>query len=698
MMTRKGSLLIFIILFLGLSLITFRLSFLSSSNVSTKFRVDSITRPVVFVDFGHGNTYYNEMNGIITNLTAWGYDVIRGIEVFSEEVLSDVDIMMIAAPASENNNFTTTELAAIRAWFDSGDKSIWVAGDSDYFTSAPIKHANAILEAIDSTIYCESGAIESKTNTGAVYRVLAPDFNTSHPICQGVEHVGEIDGVLFHGPCPVIGFNGTDYVALEEEENIPDNVQIIVQCNGTNNASWYRRWSERLGYEVHQLGANASYVMMAIETNAGIAGTGTIIVSGEVIWSDYKIMFAPPPDYLENNGIHVDNYIIVKNTLHWLEPPPPGPGAVIKGEIPNEIFNFIAYGDTRGEDYGFGDAGELHQDIVNRYMLCTPELVLHTGDMVCQGGRYEEWEPFNQSIAPVWDAGIPFYGAIGNHEKYLDKGVFENYTRFFDYSAVIDTPGENERWYSLDYEGVHFISLNTEEYFASGEFICSTDQMDWLLFDLSTTQTEDIIVVMFHRPCYSVTLGSPYREAEAVTIQDAFHDLFIQYDVDVVFNGHNHYYYRTLRNSIYYVTTGGGGAPPAHIDTTCSTWQEGDVGYTEYHFCNVMINSTNIVVDVRTLNGSSLDFFTIDPLSSGTIITEETTTEVDTTEKITTDETTDGETSTTTQQDIETSTQETTKDQGEPPKITPGMTITTTILVMVLISSIITLKRKKKQF
>ncbi|MFW9903499.1 MAG: metallophosphoesterase [Candidatus Thorarchaeota archaeon] len=666
MKKRNGSSLAFIILFLVLSLIIFKLSFLPSSNVSTKFRVDNITRPVVLVDFGHVNTHQDEMNGIITNLNAWGYDVIKGIEVFSEEILRDVDILMIAAPANENSNFTPTELAAIRAWFNSGDKSIWVAGDSDYFTSAPIKHANAILETIDSAIYCESGAIESKTNAGAVYRVLAPEFNMSHPICQGVEHVGVTDEVLFHGPCPVIGFNGINYVALEEKENIPENVQIIVKCNGMNNGSWYRRWSDGLGYEVHQIGANASYVMMAIETNAGVAGTGTIIVSGEVIWSDYLGMFAPPPDYLENNGYHVDNYIIVKNTLHWLELPPPNPGSIIKGGIPNEIFNFIAYGDTRDVNYGFGDAREVHHNIVNRYMLCTPELVLHTGDMVCQGGRYEEWEPFNQSIAPVWDAGIPFYGAIGNHETYLDEGLFENYTRFFDYSAVINTPGENERWYSFDYEGVHFISLNTEEDIINGEFTCSTEQMDWLLYDLSTTKTEDIIVVIFHRPCYSV---NPGHETEAITIRDDFHDLFIQYDVDIVFNGHDHHYYRTLRNNIYYVTTGGGGAPLALFEDmeSSSTWQEGDVGYIEYHFCNVMINSTNIVVDVRALNGSSLDFFAINPLNSDIITTEET------------------------------STKETTEGSSEVPSLTPGMTITTAVLIMVLISSIIALKRKKNQ-
>ncbi|MHA2162519.1 MAG: metallophosphoesterase family protein [Candidatus Thorarchaeota archaeon] len=291
-------------------------------------------------------------------------------------------------------------------------------------------------------------------------------------------------------------------------------------------------------------------------------------------------------------------------------------------------FNFIAYGDTRGQAPDYVGISPIHEDIVNAYVEESPELILHTGDIVGSGGVYEQWTSFNDSMTAVWEGEIPFYGSAGNHEKYTDvwyqyDSDLSNYTTFFDYSSVVDEPGETELYFSFDYEGIHFIILNTEDYFddvefGSDVFNCSEEQMTWLLGDLAGTEPEDFIVVVFHRPPWSIREGRPDRWDQAETVRAEFHDIFVQNDVDIVFNGHDHYYYRTLRDDIYYVITGGGGAELYEPSTTAPIWQSGDVATSQYHYCNVVVNSTHVKIDVLTIDDTIIDSFTLSRLTETT--------------------------------------------------------------------------------
>lgn len=285
-----------------------------------------------------------------------------------------------------------------------------------------------------------------------------------------------------------------------------------------------------------------------------------------------------------------------------------------------EGFNFVAYGDTRS--HGLPAAvSPVHEGLVAMYLQENPEFVVHTGDMVLQGGVWDQWVGFNHSIQEVWAAEIPFYGVVGNHEKYTETWYvndedFSNYTTFFDFSSVVDTPGETELMYAFTYMGIHFIFLNTEDYFddtlgGTQQFNCSSEQMSWLTSYLTDIDPEEFVVITYHRTAWSIRSNRPDRWEEAQTIREDFHELFIQYDVDLVFMGHDHYYYRTLRDGIYYVTTGGGGAPLAGINVTAPIWQPADVAYSEYHYCNIDVNVTHVTVTAVNSDYSLLDSFTI---------------------------------------------------------------------------------------
>jgi N-acetylneuraminic acid mutarotase/predicted phosphodiesterase len=280
----------------------------------------------------------------------------------------------------------------------------------------------------------------------------------------------------------------------------------------------------------------------------------------------------------------------------------------------DEVFTFIAYGDTRSSDDTA--VSSLHRTIVSAYLQYDPELIIHTGDLVNHGGEAYQWPLFEASISAVRQADIPFYSVVGNHEWYTDVyGVndedYSTYLDYVDFSDVVDTPGETELYYSFDWQGIHFIVLNTVEEWDDDEYTCPTAQMDWLMDDLAGNY--ELIVVSFHNPMYSVRANRPDRWAQGESLRDTFHDIFIEYGVDIVFNGHDHQYYRTVRDDIYYVVTGGGGAPLYDIDTENTVWQTGDVGFSDYHFCVCSINNaTNeLEIEVVKLDETIADTFSL---------------------------------------------------------------------------------------
>ncbi|NHI88522.1 MAG: hypothetical protein EAX87_03305, partial [Candidatus Thorarchaeota archaeon] len=305
--------------------------------------------------------------------------------------------------------------------------------------------------------------------------------------------------------------------------------------------------------------------------------------------------------------------------------------ATLEGEMSNEVssslpfnpvddrvYTFIAYGDTRASSGG--GVSPLHDDLVSRYLqLSDPELILHTGDLLTQGGEDANWPGYEQSLSAVgeWDPNLKIYYAVGNHEQYTSGPPDDDWSTYLshvDFSDVVDeSAGETELYYSFDWRNIHFIFLNSIDGWVGENFTCPTAQWNWLLSDFENNNKEFIIVSM-HNPSYSVRADRPDRWAQAAAIRAEFHDLFVQSGVDIVFAGHDHQYYHTTRDDIDYVVTGGGGAPLYEIDTEAPDWITGDVGFSAYHYCVCSIaalNSTHktLSINVVMMDGTIADSF-----------------------------------------------------------------------------------------
>jgi len=201
---------------------------------------------------------------------------------------------------------------------------------------------------------------------------------------------------------------------------------------------------------------------------------------------------------------------------------------------------FIAYGDVRTNP-------KTHAAVTANFKRYSPNFILHTGDLVANGTRYELWgKEFFWPLANVLDE-VPILPSIGNHEADGDKYVF--YMRL---------PGK-ERYYSYDLGPVHVLALDfhydkeTDAQFAFAEKDLIASTAPWKL-------------VYLHYPVFNVG-GHATGWGHA-----SYLPLFHRAKVDLVVTGHSHIYERFLPMAgdtgsdtwpITHITTGGGGAPLA---------------------------------------------------------------------------------------------------------------------------------------
>jgi hypothetical protein len=276
----------------------------------------------------------------------------------------------------------------------------------------------------------------------------------------------------------------------------------------------------------------------------------------------------------------------------------------------NEGFSFCTVGDTRSASDKTADVSEWTK-IAEAAGKEDPLFTAFLGDFVFLG--YLEW------MWPAWfEAGRPllensvFMSCHGNHEEYA-MAYFERFS-FPD----------NERWYSFDVSGVHFVCLDTGlmDY---AEQPLLREQSPWLEKDLAEAAERgtDWIVVFFHRPPYSA--GEGYGDQPDIV--EEWVPIFDRYGVDLVLDSHEHFYQRSfpmkggqvVDDSLdYYENTGGtvyllqgaGGAPLTQPE------EAGWVASVAKEFSYTIITVSpgedlSIFVETKTIDGETLDTFTL---------------------------------------------------------------------------------------
>lgn len=205
-------------------------------------------------------------------------------------------------------------------------------------------------------------------------------------------------------------------------------------------------------------------------------------------------------------------------------------------------FSFLYFGDSQ-------NAVKSHfSRTIRQAALDLPDarLMVFAGDLVNlrEGSHDDEWGEWFE--AGGWLHGmIPSLPATGNHE-YVDdvNEAGEEWRSLSPHWPVQFTlppngpAGMEGTVYSVDYQGVRFIALNSVEAVYDGAPDQVEHQARWLE-GLLADNPNRWTVVTFHHPVFSVARG---RDNPA--LQDHWQPLFEQYGVDLVLQGHDHAYGR----------------------------------------------------------------------------------------------------------------------------------------------------------
>lgn len=163
------------------------------------------------------------------------------------------------------------------------------------------------------------------------------------------------------------------------------------------------------------------------------------------------------------------------------------------------------------------------------------DMVIMLGDNLYGQQQPDDFiKKFAKPYAPLLDAGVRFYAALGNHDRQENR-----------YYEPFDMGGQ--RYYTYARNNVRFFVLDSN--------YLDPPQLAWIGSALRSA-TEEWKICYFHHPLYSdgKTHGS------SVDLRVKLEPLFVKYGVNAVFSGHDHVYERlTPQKGIQYFVSGSAG-------------------------------------------------------------------------------------------------------------------------------------------
>jgi predicted MPP superfamily phosphohydrolase len=252
--------------------------------------------------------------------------------------------------------------------------------------------------------------------------------------------------------------------------------------------------------------------------------------------------------------------------------------------LPNrpDTVKFVAFGDMGTGDKAQYEIGALMNQARESFKY---DFVIMLGDNLYGSQKPEDFvTKFETPYKPLLDAGVKFYAALGNHDQQTN--------RFYKPWNM-----NGERFYTYTKKDVRFFVLDSD--------YLDRKQLDWLENELKTT-TDDWKIAYFHHPLYS----SGGRHGSETDLRVILEPLFMKYQVNAVFSGHDHIYERVKpQHDIYYFVAGSGGQlRPGDLKKTDLT----AVGYDqEQSFMLVEIDKDAMSVQAISRSGKTVDSATL---------------------------------------------------------------------------------------
>jgi predicted phosphodiesterase len=264
-----------------------------------------------------------------------------------------------------------------------------------------------------------------------------------------------------------------------------------------------------------------------------------------------------------------------------------GPG--IRGDVhefrtvpaESDRVRFAVYGDSRSRP-------KSHRRLIELMIEKDVDFVVHTGDLVSSGSKYEQWGPqFFEPIKGLAESA-PFYIAKGNHE-----GSSGNYEKLL-------VPKGEEKGFSFDYGPVHHCGIDN-----SSRRSNVAGKLKAIVDDAKASKAEWKFV-SYHVP--SLNFGGHWS---AWGYPDAL-PAFSKAGIDFVTTGHSHQYERFKPVApvaagdggyVTYMTCGGGGAPLYSVKPTVHHAHAA----ATHHFCLFEVKGEKLTMETIDIEGKVVD-------------------------------------------------------------------------------------------
>jgi len=198
--------------------------------------------------------------------------------------------------------------------------------------------------------------------------------------------------------------------------------------------------------------------------------------------------------------------------------------------IGKDSVKFLVIGDS-----GTGDKGQYDTaaQMWAAHAVFPYEFAIMLGDNLYGSERPQDYvTKFERPYKPMLDLNIPFYASLGNHDD-PNQRFYKNFGM------------GGKRFYTYQRQDVRFFALDSN--------YMDKDQQRWLEDELSKSDAKWKIAY-FHHPLYS----SGAAHGSEVDLRSIVEPLFIKYNLQVVFAGHEHFYERIKpQKGIHYFTAGG---------------------------------------------------------------------------------------------------------------------------------------------
>lgn len=204
-------------------------------------------------------------------------------------------------------------------------------------------------------------------------------------------------------------------------------------------------------------------------------------------------------------------------------------------------FSFIGLTDTQSQNLA---EAQLSASTMSKALAAVPEaeFISHSGDLVEQGAREQDWVDLLDSARPSL-MNTTIAPAAGNHDE-----ATNSFVDHFTLQAPNGQDTSRGAYYSFDYNDAHFSVLNTNEDGRTnqqGAQAISNAQVEWLRQDALAARAAGAkwLILSLHKGPY--TTANHLDDYDIVSMRKVLMPVIDEVGIDLVLQGHDHVMSRT---------------------------------------------------------------------------------------------------------------------------------------------------------